>query len=195
MNILTKQLPTKIKVNNNIYDINYDFRTVILTLQALEDPELTHFEKLNILVNNIYKDDIPYEDYEEACKQASKFIDLGKDNNGTNKKSNVRIFSFEKDANYIFTGINLTHNIDLEKEKNLHWWKFMAMFMDMSPECMFGELVYYKKRKAEGKLTKDEKKQYEKIKDLVDLEVVKVQSQSRKKFFEEYYKTQQKRGD
>jgi len=195
MNILTKQLPTKIKVNNNIYDINYDFRTVILTLQALEDPELTHFEKLNILVNNIYKDDIPYEDYEEACKQASKFIDLGKDNNGTNKKSNVRIFSFEKDANYIFTGINLTHNIDLEKEKNLHWWKFMAMFMDMSPECMFGELVYYRKRKAEGKLTKDEKKQYEKIKDLVDLEVVKVQSQSRKKFFEEYYKTQQKRGD
>lgn len=195
MNILTKQLPTKIKVNDNIYDINYDFRTVILTLQALEDPELTHFEKLNILVNNIYKDDIPYEDYEEACKQASRFIDLGKDNNGTNKKSNVRIFSFEKDANYIFTGINLTHNIDLEKEKNLHWWKFMAMFMDMSPECMFGELVYYRKRKAEGKLTKDEKKQYEKIKDLVDLEVVKVQSQSRKKFFEEYYKTQQKRGD
>lgn len=193
MNILTQQLPTKIKVNNKIYDINYDFRTVILTLQALEDPELTHYEKLDILVNNIYKDQIPYEDYEEACIKASKFIDLGQENKSSNKSS-PRIFSFDKDANYIFTGINLTHKIDIEKEINMHWWKFMALFMDMSSECMFGELVYYRKRKAEGKLTKDEKKQYEKIKDLVDLEVVKVQSASRKKFLEEYRKTQQKRG-
>lgn len=195
MNILTHQLPTKIKINNKLYDINYDFRTVILTLQALEDSELSHFEKLDILVNNIYKDEIPYEDYEEACIKASKFIDLGQDDSNTGKKSNTRIFSFEKDANYIFTGINLTHNVDLEKEKDMHWWKFMAMFMDMSPDCMFGELVYYRKRKAEGKLTKEEKQQYEKIKDLVDLEVVKVQSEARKKFFEQYRKTQQKRGD
>lgn len=195
MNILTQQLPTKIKINNKLYDINYDFRTVILTLQALEDSELSHFEKLDILVNNIYKDEIPYEDYEEACIKASKFIDLGQDDSNTGKKSNTRIFSFEKDANYIFTGINLTHNVDLEKEKDMHWWKFMAMFMDMSPDCMFGELVYYRKRKAEGKLTKEEKQQYEKIKDLVDLEAVKVQSEARKKFFEQYRKTQQKRGD
>lgn len=189
MNILTTELPTKIKVNNNVYDINYDYRTIILTLQALEDEDLTHLEKLDIMVNNIYKDEIPPEDFEEACIKAAKFIDLGKKDN-QKAKSNARLFSFEKDANYIFSGINLTHHKDIEETPNLHWWKFMSLFMDMSPDCMFGELTYYRKRKAEGKLTKEEKKNYEKIKDLVELDNVKGPSKARKKFFEEFHKNE-----
>ena len=63
----------------------------------------------------------------------------------------------------------------------------MDFFMDMSPDCMFGELIYYRMRKNEGKLTKEEKKQYEKIKDLVDLDAVRVKSQARKEFFEKFH--------
>ena len=191
MNILTNKLPTKLKVNNKIYDINYDYRTIILTLQALEDSELTKIEKLSIMVQNIYKAEIPDEDFEEACRKACLFIDLGKEDDGKSK-SNQRIFSFQKDASYIFSGINSTHNTDIEQIDNLHWWKFMAYFMDMSPDCMFGEITYYRKRKAEGKLTKEEKITYEKIKDLIDLDYVKPQSEVRKKFFEEFKKNYNK---
>lgn len=188
MNILTTELPRRIKINETVYDINYDFRTVINILLAFEDSELTDEEKMYIMVKNLYVDEIPEEDIEEAIRKAIKFIDLGKEEDDSRRESDTRTYSFEKDASYIFSGINQTHHIDLEEKKDLHWWKFMSMFMDMSPDCMFGELIYYRKRKAEGKLNKEEKKQYEKIKDLVDLDYVRKPSEVRKKFFERFNK-------
>lgn len=187
MNILTSKLPKKIKVNNQIYDINYDYRTIINILLAFEDEELTREEKFYIMIKNLYKKEIPSEDLEEACRKAIKFIDFGKEED-SQRKNESRIYSFEKDSSYIFSGINQTHHIDIEEKVDLHWWKFISMFMDMSPDCMFGELIYYRKRKNEGKLTKEEKKNYEKIKDIVDLDYAKKTSDARKKFFEEFNK-------
>lgn len=187
MNILTSTLPTKIKVNNHIYDVNYDYRTIINILLAFEDQELTQEEKVYIMLNNLYKDNIPEEEIEEAANKAIKFIDCGK--SYSTNKTKTRVYSFDKDASYIFTGINSTHHIDIDEKPNLHWWKFVDFFMDMSNECMFGELVYYRTRRAEGKLTKEEQKQYKKIKDLVDLEQINFQSEARKQFFEDFHKT------
>ena len=77
MNILTSSLPTKIMVNDNIYDINYDYRTVINILLAFEDSELTQEEKVFIMIENLYKTEIPQEDIEEAISKAIKFIVCG----------------------------------------------------------------------------------------------------------------------
>lgn len=188
MNILTEKLPTKIKVNEKIYDINYDYKTAIKTLMAFEDEELTQNEKCYILLNNIYKNEVSKKDEEEAIIKAIKFLNLGDTCESENKKTKPRIYSFNKDSSYIYSGINQTHKIDLEKDSNLHFWKFMSLFMDMTPECMFGEIIYYRKRKQEGKLTKEEKQQYEKIKDLIELDKVKTKSDERIKFFEEFNK-------
>ena len=185
MNILVSSLPTKLKVNQKIYEINYDFRTIIRVLQAFEDNELTYGEQLHIMLKNIYKDDIPDEDFEEACLKAIKFIDLGKESNS--KKPENRIYSFEKDAGYIFSGIMSTHHLDLEKENQLHWWKFMALFMDMSNDCTFAELIYYRKRKMEGKLNSEELKNYKQIKEIVDLDYEKIESEERKEFFRQFH--------
>jgi len=188
MNVLIDKLPKKIRIKDKLYDINYDYRTAINILIAFEDPDLTLNEKYYVMVKCLYKDEIPKEDFEEACKKGVKFLDCNQEYKSP--KSNRRIYSFEKDGNYIFSGINSTHHIDIEKDENLHWWKFMSFFMDMSSECFFGELTYYRTRKNEGKLTKEEKEQYKKIKDLVDLDIKEVtrNSQVRKEFFEEFYK-------
>lgn len=168
MNVLTDKLPTKIKVNENIYNINYDYKTIIKILMAFEDNELTYNEQLHILISNLYKEQPLNEDMLEAIKKGIKFIDGGTENvEETTKK---RIYSFKKDGNYIFSGINQTHHIDLSDKVNLHWWVFLSLFMDMSSDCTFGELVYYRKRKNEGKLTKEEKANYNKIKKLVELD-------------------------
>lgn len=190
MNILTDKLPTKIRINKKIYDINYDFRTIINILIALEDDELTNYEKAYIMVKKLYKEDIPDNEFSIACEKAVLFIDC----NGIFKSKNnlsQRVYSFKKDGGYIFSGINSTHHIDLEKENDLHWWKFMSFFMDMNQDCMFGEITYYRTRKNEGKLTKEEKEQYKKIKDIIDLDDTNVhqKSEERKKFFEEFYKS------
>lgn len=187
MSILTSELPTKIRINNNIYNINYDYRNIISILIAFEDNELTNEEKMYIMLKKLYQKEILEDDIKEAIQKGIKFIDCGKDY--LPNKVNTRVYSFEKDANYIYTGINSTHHIDIDEKPKLHWWKFVNFFMDMSDKCMFSELVYYRTRKAEGKLTKEEKSQYMKIKNLVDLEEVKIQSEARKQFFEEFHKT------
>lgn len=188
MNILTDSLPKKIRVNKNVYDINYDYKTAINILLAFEDTELTRSEQLYIMLKKLYRDEIQPEDLEEAILKGTKFLDGGVTNNSTPKKEK-RIYSFKKDGNYIFSGISQTHKINLSENQNLHWWVFLSFFMDMSSECTFGELVYYRKRKNENKLTKEEKERYAKIKNLVDLEEKDVEAiQARKSFFEEYRK-------
>ena len=187
MNILTSTLPAKIKVNNMIYDINYDFRTIINIILAFEDEELTYEEKIYIMINNLYKQSIPEEHLMEAIEKAIKFINFGEEKKESTKETK-RIYSFTKDGNYIYSGINMTHNVDLDEKTDLHWWKFGSLFMDMSENCMFGELTYYRTRKNEGKLTAEEKKSYQKIKDIVDLDYSKKPSETRKKFFEQFNK-------
>ena len=187
MNILIDNLPTKIKIKNKIYDINYDYRTIIRILIAFEDSELTEEEKIIVMIKNLYKEDIEDSVLEEAVIKAIKFIDLGEDMNREKTLVN-RVYSFSKDSSYIFSGINSTHHIDLEEMKSMHWWKFMAFFMDMSSECTFGELIYYRKRKLEGKLTKEEREQYNKIKDIVELDYKTSgkMSEERCEFFKEF---------
>jgi hypothetical protein len=187
MNVLIDKLPTKIKVNDNIYNINSDFRTIINIILAFEDKELTNNEQVYIMLKNLYKEEVRQEDTYEAMKKALKFIDGGIEPELENDIKPKRIYSFKKDGNYIFSGINQTHHINLSENENMHWWVFLSFFMDMSTDCTFGELIYYRKRKNENKLTKEEKEQYKKIKKLVDLdEKDKMSSQVRKEFLDKF---------
>lgn len=194
MNILTDNLPQKIKIKNTIYNINFDYKTIINILLAFEDTELTRSEQTYIMLKNLYIEEIPKEDTQEAIEKAIKFIDGGKIEEVDNlNQKEKRIYSFKKDGNYIFSGISQTHNIDLLEKNNLHWWVFLSFFMDMSPNCTFGELVYYRKRKNENKLTKEEKEHYKKIKKLVDLDYKDEESiKARKEFFQELKKFNRK---
>lgn len=187
MNVLIDKLPTKIRINNNVYNINYDYKTIISIILAFEDKELTKNEQIYIMLKNLYKEEIPYKDLDEAIKKGIKFIDGGSDSNLEKDIKSKRIFSFKRDGNYIFSGINQTHHINLSENEGMHWWIFLSLFMDMSTDCTFGELVYYRKRKNENKLTKEEKEQYKKIKKLVDLdENDQVSSNARKEFLDKF---------
>lgn len=169
MNILIDKLPTKIKVNNKILDIDADFRNCLIIIQAFEDEELYLEEKVEILLERLYVDEILEEDIEEAYKQGIKFLDLGKQTQNEEINSK-KVYSFKKDSNYIYTAINQSHHIDLNEIDFLHWWKFIYLFMDIGQECMFNQLIYYRKRKNENKLTKDEKKIYLSMRKILDLD-------------------------
>ena len=102
MNLLLENLPTKIKVNNNIYPIRRDFRTALRVIMAFEDKNLANSEKVYITLKNIYYDDIPNEDIEEAYNKAIKFLDCGIEEK--ENKQTKRIYSFSKDGNYCSIG-------------------------------------------------------------------------------------------
>lgn len=169
MNVLTDKFPTKIKVNNKVLRINSDFRNCIKIIEAFEDDDLFDEEKYLILIRRLYIDEVKEEDLEQAIIKGIKFLDLGEENDD-NAENVKRLYSFSKDDSYIYTGIRQSHNIDLNSIEYLHWWNFVYLFLDIGQDCMFNQLVYYRKRKNEGKLTKDEKKVYMSMRKILDLD-------------------------
>jgi hypothetical protein len=102
---------------------------------------------------------------------AIKFLDAGVEQNqgDTAGEGEGRIFSFTQDATYIYSAIRQTHGIDLEQETYFHWWKFLALFYDLDPECFFHRIINLRRAKRKGKLTREEQEYYLRIKHIVDL--------------------------
>jgi hypothetical protein len=151
--ILIDTLPKDITVHGEIYQINADFRTCLKVIMAFEDPELTPQEKQMVLLGNLYKK-IPA-DIHEALRQANIFLNGGEVQEGT-ETAKHRLYSFTKDARFIYAAFMQTHRIDLAEE-NLHWWKFLALFMDLGAETTFTQLIGLRKRIKTGKATKEER--------------------------------------
>jgi hypothetical protein len=155
MNILIERLPDAVEIDGREYLLNTDFRTCLRVILAFEDPELTNAEKQMVMLNNIYPE-MP-ENIQAALDQANKFL-----NGGNVEKSEEegvflpRLYSFSKDANFIFAAFKQTHDIDLSTEQ-LHWWKFIALFMDLGGETTFSNLIQLRKKVFTGTATKEEK--------------------------------------
>lgn len=152
MNILTDRLPTTLNVNGQEYKINADFRTSLKIILAFEDSELAGVEKSVLFYENLYID--KPDDVLGALKQGAWFLNGGKDDEGDT--DGPRVFSWDKDSNLIYAAFQQTHGIDLEAV-DIHWWKFLALFMDLGSETAFCSLVGLRRRVKTGKATKEEK--------------------------------------
>jgi hypothetical protein len=152
VNILTDELPASVDISGQIYKINPDFRTCLNVIMAFEDNDLTPQEKQAILLSSLYPV-LPH-DMMEAIKQANLFLNGGKVSE--NEDEPMRLYSFSKDANFIFAAFRQTHGIDLQTD-DMHWWKFLALFMDLGQDTTFCQLVSLRKRVKTGKATKEER--------------------------------------
>lgn len=149
---LTESFPDKVKVSGKVHKLNTDFRTGLKIMQAFEDSKLLSFEKQFIMCSLLY-DSIP-EDFEAACKAAIRFLDCG---NPPREQQGGRVYSFTKDAELIYSAFLQTYGVDLKNSETLmHWWKFCAMFGDLSPDTSFDIIRSFRDRRKRGKLTKDE---------------------------------------
>lgn len=151
MNILTDTLPTTVEIDGIEYPINTGFKDCLRVILAYEDVDLTPQEKQIILLSNMYPE--PPHDLNKALERANWFLNGGNDN--SEKDDSPRVISFSKDSNLIFAAFRQTHNIDLSNA-NLHWWQFMALFMDLGSETTFCQLVSLRKRVKTGKATPEE---------------------------------------
>lgn len=104
----------------------------------------------------LYKEIPP--DTQKACELAVYFLNCGEEKEGEAGSPARRIYSFAKDAKYIYSAIRQTHGIDLETVKYLHWWKFCYFFLDLDPDCMFQQMLHLRQQKQQGKLTKEERR-------------------------------------
>lgn len=171
MNLLTDVLPKAFLIDGAKYPINWDFRTALRIMEIYEDKELALIEQQELMLE-LLLGTIP-QNVERALQLCVTFLNCGEepptDEEATETAPSERLFSFSKDANYIFTAINQTHGIDLSNVDDMHWWKFCFLFQDISEDCFFSRLIYLRKQKNADKLTKEEKKWYESIKSIVDI--------------------------
>lgn len=152
MNLLIDTLPSALTIGNTEYGINSDFRSCLRIMLAYEDDDLTPQEKQIILLSNFYRE-IPT-DTVEAFREANRFLNGGKDSEEEDKQP--RLFSWSHDQNFIYAAFRQTHGIDLTTA-SLHWWQFLALFMDLGSETTFCQLVSLRKRVKSGKATKEER--------------------------------------
>ena len=153
MNLLVDKLPKTIEIHGQEYQINSDFRACLSIILAFEDEELTDLEKQFVMIRNLYED--RPDDFQAAMDAGMEFLNGGA--HGVQGSDGPRVYSFSKDANLIFAAFHQTHGIDLEAVEYLHWWKFMALFMDLGQNTTFCELVSLRKRVKTGKASKEEK--------------------------------------
>jgi hypothetical protein len=165
-NILVDQLPDAVLIDGEAVSIVTDFRACLKVIMACEDDELTLSEKASVLLDNLYPD-LP-DNQDEAYRMGVKFLDGGKEGDDDGE-SHPRVFSFAKDANFIFAAFKQTHGIDLQDTEYLHWWKFLALFMDLGGETTFCSLVNLRSRVKSGKATKEEKEAARKMGDVFTL--------------------------
>ncbi len=153
MNILIEQLPDAVEIDGQEVAIHSDFRVCLRVILAFEDNDLTTLEKQLILLDQLYP--VKPDNLAAAFEMGLRFLNGGEEG-AQEKAASPRLYSFEQDAALIFAAFRQTHSIDLETAQ-LHWWKFMALFMDLGAETTFCSLVSLRQRVKSGKATPEER--------------------------------------
>lgn len=176
MNILIDILPRYVEIDKKKYEINSDFRTSILFELMVEDKEVSDEEKIYNTLELYYKE-IP-ENITEAIEKALWFYKGGKEDvteKSNNKRvkskssSNIKAYSFEYDADYIYSAFLSQYSIDLQDIGYLHWWKFKAMFKSLKEDNEIVKIMGYRSMDLNKIEDKSQRKFYKEMKELYKL--------------------------
>ena len=161
MNILVDKLPTEhegLKIETN-------FRSFILFELLMQDKNVGKEDKVVLALKLFYKE-IP-EDIEKALNVILWFYTRGdevkkpiKEEKGTKE----RIYSYEHDANYIYSAFLSQYGLDLNEIEYLHWWKFKSLFEGLNDENKICQIMGYRAINLNKIKDKEQKNKYKKLK-------------------------------
>lgn len=140
------ELPRTVSVRGKERDVRTDFRDILKIVTAFNDPELEDNEKVYICLFIFYEDfsDLSSDDYEEAFKEALRFIDR-------DAESDVpSVMDWEQDEAIMFPAINKVAGFETRTAEYVHWWTFMGYYMEIS-DGVFSNVLSIRLKKAKGK--------------------------------------------
>ena len=149
-------LPTSVSFGEETHEIRTDFRVILDIITMLSDSELTNDDKAEALLEMFYVAPEEIFDRRAAVKAAFSFMD----NSGREKqKKSPKLTDWEQDFNYIISPINRVLGYDprgvrYDMETNtggVHWWTFLAAFMEIGPDCLYSQIVNIREKQARGK--------------------------------------------
>lgn len=169
---MSNELPISLEINGQSYGIDPSFGNCIRIIEAYEDYELMDETKPMIMLNLLFNDAVDFT--EDFISAAVNFLDGRDESESINLKKATepkkRLFSFTQDMKFLRAAIQRTHGVNLRECNDMHWWKFLDMFLDLDPECMFCQIIHLRMQKQKGKLTKEEKKAWVEMRDILVLQ-------------------------
>lgn len=144
------RLPVSLPVNGKDMGIRTDFRDILVIMQALGDPELSELEKGIVMLTVLFLDfkDMPPEDYEDAMRQASWFIDCGRPDDG--KAPGKKVMDWEQDEALLFAAVNKVAGKEVRMVEYMHWWTFAGYFMEIE-DGTFSAILGIRQKLADHK--------------------------------------------
>lgn len=183
LNKLPQYTPSRLKIRT-------DFRESIKFELLMQDSKLNEEEKVKLALNLYYN----LNDITDVKKAAEDIIWFYK--GGKNEKENVdkevkksnskekQIYSYEFDAEYIYSAFMEQYNIDLNSIKYLHWWKFKALFNSLNENVLFSKIMGYRAMDLSKIKDKSIKKQYKKLQELYKLPDMRTEQEKEDDFAE-----------
>lgn len=166
MNILIDKLPTEfegLKINTN-------FRSFILFELLMQDRTITKKEQIEISLDLFYEGQVfkTKEEIEKAIKGILWFYSLGdkkvKKSKGEAKNKQNTIYSYEYDAELIYSAFLSQYRLDLNEVDYLHWWKFKSLFEGLNEENQICKVMGYRSIDLSKIKDKEQKAYYRKLK-------------------------------
>lgn len=145
-------LPTQVEIDGKSYSIRTDFRVILEIIEMLNDPDLNDADKVECIISMFYvKAPI---NKREAVEKCFEFMDMGE-----KPKKSPRLMDWEHDFNYIIAPVNRVlgfeaRAVPYDQKKNtggLHWWSFLAAYMEIGGDCVLSQIVNIRDKLARGK--------------------------------------------
>lgn len=174
MNLLTHDLKDIVQDKIKI-DFDTDFRTSILFELLMQREDIKIKLKIRKTLELYYPNLSQVSDLETALKDIMWFYQCGKEKKTSHKNKKINngkkdyIYSYEYDAEYIYSAFMQQYNIDLTEIEYLHWWKFRALFEGLNKNTKIVEIMGYRAMDLSKIKDKKEKKFYKKMKELYAL--------------------------
>lgn len=168
-------LPTSVDIAGNAYPIRSDYRAALDICAALSDPELTNEDKAEALLAIFYPDEIPAQHWQEAVDRCLWFISGGSDDEP--EQRSPKLMDWQQDFPIIVAPINRVLGTEIRaipydrvtNTGGLHWWTFLSAYYEIGGDCLFGQVLSIRSKKAKGKrLEKYEQEWYRDNRALVD---------------------------
>ena len=158
-------LPTTVTVANTEYPVRTDFRVILEIFVMLHDPELSDTDKAEALLRMFYEERPT--DFPAAIQAFIDFVDPG--TTSSKKSSAPSLVNWESDFPLMIGPINHVLGTECRSLPYLHWYTFLAAYMEISPDSVFSQVLRIREKLKKGKkLEKWEKDFYRQNPDLVE---------------------------
>lgn len=161
-NILLDPLPEEW----NGIPIDSDFQIGLQMFWALENDELSEYEKIAAAGNLLFGENMP-QSLNEVGEAVGWFLCGWNTDNLPADRAEAPSVDYNKDQWRIWAAFKKQYNIDLNREK-LHFWAFMALLRNLE-ECSFTRVIDIRTKKITGKMSAEEKKYYQEQKKIYAL--------------------------